>query len=126
MGSIGFWEIVGLAVLALFIFGPERLPGIARTVGRTVSQVRNEATKTLTELKDAAGLDEDVTALAREARDLRNTLTDVKKSAAGMVLGPMNEVRDEVKAISAGGPTDRAVNAAGLVPGEAPFDPDAT
>ena len=46
MGSLGFWEIVGLAVLALFIFGPERLPGMARTAGKTIASVRREATKT--------------------------------------------------------------------------------
>ena len=104
MGSLGFGELIALAVLALFIFGPDRLPGVARTVGKTVAQVRREATKTLGELKDAAGLDEDVTELAREARELRATLNDAKRSAANAVLNPVDAAKKEIKGLSAGGP----------------------
>ena len=126
MGSLGFWELVGLAVLALFIFGPDRLPGIARTVGRTVNQVRREANKTLGELRDAAGVDEDLAELTREARQLRSSLTDLKGTATQAIVGPMNETMDEGEGISTGGPTDMAMSANGLEPGNAPFDPDAT
>lgn len=135
MGSVGFWELVGLAVLALFIFGPERLPGIARTVGKTVAQVRREANKTLTDLRDAAGLDEDIASLAKEARELSTSLRDVKKSTAAAIMGPLGDTADEVreakalaegKTVSNGGPRDLAMSAQGLVPGDAPFDPDAT
>lgn len=126
MGSLGFGELIALAVLALFIFGPDRLPGVARTVGKTVAQVRREATKTLGELKDAAGLDEDVTELAREARELRATLNDAKRSAANAVLNPVDAAKKEIKGLSAGGPADMVADPAGLVPGDAPFDPDAT
>lgn len=124
MGSLGFWEILGLAVLALFIFGPDRLPGIARNVGKAITTVRREATKTLDELKDAAGVDEDIASLAKEARELKSSLTDVRATATKAVMGPVTGVVDDVKGISAGGP--KALAAAGLVPGEAPFDPDAT
>lgn len=130
MGSLGFWEIVGLAVLALFIFGPDRLPGIARTVGKTVSQVRREANKTLGELREAAGVDEDLASLAKEANELKTSLGDMRSVATSAVMNPVNEAKDEVagqvKGLSAGGPRDVAVTAAGLVPGDAPFDPDAT
>ena len=126
MGSLGFGELIALAVLALFIFGPDRLPGVARTVGKTVAQVRREATKTLGELKDAAGLDEDVAELAREARELRSTITGAKRTAANAIMNPVGAAKDEIKGLSAGGPAAAAMTAAGLVPGDAPFDPDAT
>lgn len=129
MGSLGIWEMVALAVLALFIFGPDRLPGIARQVGKTVNTVRREATKTLDELREAAGVDEDMAELAREAKGLKDSLTDVRTSARNAVMGPIDEVKGDVsdlKSLAAGGPRDVAVNAKGLVPGDAPFDPDAT
>ncbi len=50
MNTPGFGEIVFLVVLALLIFGPERLPGIARNVGRVVGQFKREAQGTLDEL----------------------------------------------------------------------------
>lgn len=147
MGSVGFWEIVGLAVLALFIFGPERLPGMARSAGRTITMLRREANRTLAELKDAAGLDEEIASVAREARDLRTSLKDVRKTAASAVLGPMDDVRSDLaeakldaerlgslgtrgslgaKGQSGPGMADLTPTPAGAVPGAAPFDPDAT
>lgn len=130
MGSLGFWEIVGLAVIALFIFGPDRLPGMARTLGRTVSQLRREANKTLGELREAAGVDEDLASLSKEAKELRTSLGEMRSTATSAVMNPMNEAKDEaaghLKGLSAGGPRDVAVGASGLVPGDAPFDPDAT
>ena len=38
--GIGFGEIVFLAILALIVFGPKRIPEVARTIGRLVRQVR--------------------------------------------------------------------------------------
>jgi len=38
--GIGFGELVFLAILALIVFGPKRIPEVARTIGRLVQQVR--------------------------------------------------------------------------------------
>lgn len=144
MGSLGFWEIVGLSVIALFVFGPERLPGMARNAGRTIAALRREANKTLSELKDAAGLDDDLVNVANEARDLRTSLKDVRRSAASALMGPMDEVRGELndfkgellttkgelaalgKPQSGPGMAALTPTAGGAIPGAAPFDPDAT
>ena len=40
MFEIGFWELVLIGVVALIVIGPERLPGVARTVGRWVGRAR--------------------------------------------------------------------------------------
>ncbi len=34
MFDVGFWELGLIAVVALVVIGPERLPGVARTVGK--------------------------------------------------------------------------------------------
>lgn len=54
MFDIGFWELTLIGVVALLVVGPERLPGMARTVGlyagkmrRWVSQVRSEVEREL-------------------------------------------------------------------------------
>ena len=56
--DLGFWEMAALAVLALLIFGPERLPGIARSVGQTIGRIRAEANSTFQALRDEAELSE--------------------------------------------------------------------
>lgn len=77
--DLGMAEIVMLAVLALLIFGPERLPGIARSVGRTVGQIRREATTTFAALRDEVELDElaDLRADLQRERAQLTTMTDL-------------------------------------------------
>lgn len=73
--DVGFWELMMLAALALLIFGPERLPDVARTVGRVVGQIRREATTTFDALKSEVELDElkeFSDDLQRERRELRS------------------------------------------------------
>lgn len=55
--GIGIGELIFLAVLALIVFGPKRLPEIARTVGRLVQQFRqatDEAQREVRQLVDEA------------------------------------------------------------------------
>lgn len=107
------WELLTLVFLALLIFGPERLPGMLRTVGRTVGRLRAEATSTMEEIKrtsdyeelrQSAGLD--------ELRELRN------------------ELRSEGAALSSNAESlrkDARLDDDGFRPGvPAPYDPDAT
>lgn len=40
MLDIGFWELVIIGIVALLVIGPERLPGVASTLGRWVGRGR--------------------------------------------------------------------------------------
>ncbi len=40
MFDFGFWEFVIIAVVALIVVGPERLPGLARQIGTWVGKTR--------------------------------------------------------------------------------------
>ena len=71
MFDIGFWELSIIAVVALIVIGPDKLPGVARTVGkwvgrtrRFVSQVKTDIDREIQQdelrkmLKKESGLDE--------------------------------------------------------------------
>ncbi|MEJ7707840.1 MAG: sec-independent translocase [Nocardioidaceae bacterium] len=53
--EIGWGEILVLLVAAIFIFGPDRLPDVARQAGRMVRTVRQMATNARTQLADELG-----------------------------------------------------------------------
>ena len=63
MGNLGWAEIAVIAVVALVVLGPEKLPGAARQVGNVIRQIRRISTGFQQELQNA--LDEPVEAEAR-------------------------------------------------------------
>lgn len=68
--NVGGGEILVLIFAALFILGPERLPGAASWLGSTIRQVREYATGARDQLKDELGPDFD---------DLRKPLADLQQ-----------------------------------------------
>lgn len=113
MDMPGFWEIVTLAVLALLIFGPERLPKMARNAGRIIAKFKAEAAATIDELKTAADLEE-FSGVADEfkqtGRDLRGIGSDLRRDF-------------DLSSDSAGTTKELAATAA-VAAAPAPFDPD--
>ena len=106
-GGLGWAESAVLAVLALFVFGPERLPGIAREAGRTLRKLRLQ-------LK---GMTDDLrTELGPELGDLDLASLHPKE----FVRRALADDDDDVAPVAAG-------RRASLLPGEAaPWDPDTT
>ena len=80
MFDIGFWELSLIGIVALLVIGPERLPAVARTVGkwvgkanRFVASVKDDISK---ELKD-----EDLKRILQEQQKLAD---EYKKAASSM------------------------------------------
>ncbi len=55
MFGIGGSEFVIIALVALFIFGPDRLPGVAKQAARLLRDVRRWTTKARADLTDTLG-----------------------------------------------------------------------
>lgn len=96
--NLGWAELAVLAVVAMVVFGPERLPKVAADAGRLLRELRRMASGVTADLKNEMGIDLD------EIRrlDPRRFLDDVDEPA-------------------------RPATVSALAPGEKPpFDPDAT
>jgi sec-independent protein translocase protein TatB len=107
LGGLGWPEAAVLLLLALFVFGPERLPGIAADAGKTLRKVRTYLKGMSDELKSELG---------PEVADL-----DLRS------LHPREFVRkhlleDDPDEVALGVPARQV-----LLPGEpVPWDPDTT
>lgn len=54
-GDLGFGELIGLAILALFLVGPDRLPSVAADAAKLIKRVRKYASSATEQLKDSLG-----------------------------------------------------------------------
>jgi sec-independent protein translocase protein TatB len=55
MFGIGPLELVVIAIVAVLVFGPDRLPEFARTAGRVLRQVRQMVTNAQNDLRNELG-----------------------------------------------------------------------
>ncbi|MCY4155266.1 MAG: Sec-independent protein translocase protein TatB [Gammaproteobacteria bacterium] len=58
MFDVGFWELLVIAVVALLVAGPERLPGLVRDVGRWTAQLRRYVMRAKYEFEQQLRVDE--------------------------------------------------------------------
>src|SRR3990172_1393944 len=102
MFDIGFSELFVIALVALIVIGPERLPKVARTLGhlfgrmqRYVNDVKADISREM-ELDEVRKLQADVQSAARsfedsftrEIRETEGQLQDVAETAAVPVTPP--------------------------------------
>lgn len=67
MFDIGFLELIIIAVVGLVVIGPERLPGVARNVGRWVGKTRRFITQVKSDIDREMKQEELRKALERDA-----------------------------------------------------------
>lgn len=115
MGSFGFSEMVVVALVALLVFGPDRLPELARQAGKVLARFRLETSKSVAELKRAAELED----LDRELKAMRSEL---REAGHGLTRTPHTAVR---RRGSASRSTATGAVETPLEP-PPPVDPDAT
>ena len=79
MFDIGFWEMALVGVVALLVVGPERLPGVARTVGLYVGKGRRFMSSVKGEIDRELKADELKRIMAEQAKSAG--LYDIREQA---------------------------------------------
>lgn len=80
MFDVGFAEIFLLGLIGLLVLGPERLPGVARTVGGFVRKARvswASLRKTIVAELDEANISDPIKKASDEFKQIGKNLTDV-------------------------------------------------
>lgn len=133
-GSLGWLEIGTLLVVALLVFGPDKLPSVARDAARMLRELRNMAQGARTQLKSELGPE-----FADFDLDSLNPRTFVRKHLLEGEDDPLGDLETgqpapPVEPPAAGAPaapaapaaeSDVAASSTPAAP-TTPFDPDAT
>jgi len=83
MFDIGFWELIMIAVVALLVIGPERLPKVARTVGLWIGRARRFVGSVKADIEQEL-----------RAEELKRILDQQAKS------NPMEEIVEETRQVA--------------------------
>ena len=123
MFNVGIGEVFVIVLVCLVVFGPERLPEMARQAGRLLGKLRLTTQNALDQLKDEAELsdlnlpDLRVGSLREQARDYVRELMDIE--------GQMEELRKATDEAGEDPPVSKDIPFTADV-GQPPVDPDAT
>src|SRR3954464_12328062 len=79
--NLNWWEIAMLALIGLFIFGPERLPKVIGDAARMLRTVRTMARNATSELRDELGTDIDLEDLNPKAFVRKHLLSEDEEDA---------------------------------------------
>ena len=113
--SIGWGEIIVLALAALFIFGPERLPDLAKDAASGIKKVRSAITGVRAQVNESFGDD------LPELRDLDLRKYHPKTFIRSQLMGDDDDDKPVVRPAAAAAPARPRDHAT-----PPPFDPDAT
>ncbi len=96
MFDIGFWELSLIGIVALLVIGPERLPAVARTVGkyvgkanRFIANIKEDINK---ELKD-----EDLKRILAEQQKLADEYKNAASAMNSAVASETESLRESVQ-----------------------------
>ena len=132
--DLNFTKLLLLGVVALLVFGPERLPGLAAQAGRALRELRRMAEGAKSELQDNLGPEFSNFDIAdlNPKQFVRKHL-GAELTGEGMLLGRMADNGSVTNgSVTNGGLTNGAVSGrlapmAALAPGESPpYDIEAT
>ena len=101
MFDVGFWELAIIAVIALLVIGPERLPKAARTAGLWVGRARRMVTDVKADI-DREIREGDLAELKKAGEELKKTQSAVESAGAQIIedseLGELKKTGEELKA----------------------------
>jgi sec-independent protein translocase protein TatB len=117
MFDIGFSELIIIAVVALLVIGPERLPKAARTLGHLFGRMQRYVNDVKADISREMEID--------ELKKLRASMQDAAHSFESSVSSGINETETELRKIAeekTGAPASQPPDSATPAVGSAQLD----
>ena len=81
MFDIGFSEMMVIAVIALIVLGPEKLPRVARTAGHLLGRMQRYVNDVKSDINREIELDE----LRKLQKEMQSTAHDIEQTVKGQI-----------------------------------------
>ncbi|MGB7542192.1 MAG: Sec-independent protein translocase protein TatB [Burkholderiales bacterium] len=91
MFDVGFSELMMIAVVALIVIGPERLPKVARTMGHLFGRLQRYVNDVKADLQREMELE--------ELRKFKSTVEDAARSVGNTVHGEVAKTESELNSL---------------------------
>ena len=104
MFDIGFSEIVVIAVVALIVIGPERLPKTARMLGHLFGRLQRYVNEVKSDISREMELDE----LRRLQREVKGAATEFEQSVKSVASDFHSSVRNVEQQLNQAGTQDQS------------------
>jgi sec-independent protein translocase protein TatB len=112
MFDIGFSELLVIAVVALIVIGPERLPRVARTLGHLFGRMQRYVNDVKADISREMELE--------ELRKLQSNVEDAARAIQGSVESEVNATRSELDKVAQEANSSPAPDHPGLPAAPAP------
>jgi sec-independent protein translocase protein TatB len=110
MFDIAFSELLIIAIVALIVIGPERLPKVARTLGHLFGRMQRYVNDVKADISREMQLD--------ELKKMQSSMEDAARSFESSVTGGVSDAEREMNRLAQD--TQSAVDALAEVPAPAP------
>lgn len=117
MFDIGFSEILIIAVVALIVIGPERLPKVARTLGHLFGRLQRYVSQVKSDINREMELD--------ELRQLQSSVQDAARSLEQSFQSEVRQAEEGLRSVEQG-IAEAAASGAPPPAAELPAPPPAT
>lgn len=95
-GNLGFTEILLIAIVALVIFGPHKLPELGRSLGKTMREFKNGARELMEDVRTPPEAErKDVTPSAAPSETVQHATAATKEQAAPAAASPTDIQQDK-------------------------------
>jgi sec-independent protein translocase protein TatB len=108
MFDIGFSELFVIAVVALIVIGPERLPKVARTLGHMLGRLQRYVAEVKSDVAREIELE--------ELRKFKSEMEDTARSFERTVRDEVREAEQRIQKVA----KDAEAEVSGVSPGSAP------
>jgi sec-independent protein translocase protein TatB len=100
MFDIGFTEILVIGVVALIVIGPDRLPGVARTLGHLFGRMQRYVNDVKADIQREMDLDE-LKKMRKDVEDSARAIEDSARSFEQSVSQEVHAAQDAVRDLEA-------------------------